>query len=390
MNVSRIFIERPIGTALLAVGLFLVGAVAYFMLPVASMPAIEIPTIRIMATRPGADPATMAASVASPLERRLGEIAGVTEMTSTSSLGSTSTPSRSSTSTATSMLRRATCRPRSTPQPPICRAIFRRCRPIASITRRPMPMRARADLEHDADERDFRRDGFGYRAAHLAGAGRRRGAHRRRRSAGDPRASRPDARRFDGSQLRRRQERRHGRQRSGAHRLRRCAEPDHRAAIQLADDGTRGLQGYRRQEHAERRRRQSRGCRQGRQGNAQLPVFGTVRHVTGRASHHHQDGGRKRHRYGRSGEGCPAAAQGMDSGRHRHFHSNRPHDDNPCFCSRHADHAGPDDPARDVGRIRLPAPRRRRHRRGHHGAAIARRDLRGDVGRRHSRSTISR
>ncbi len=90
MNVSRIFIERPIGTALLAVGLFLVGAVAYVFLPVASMPSIEIPTIRIKASRPGADPATMAASVASPLERRLGEIAGVTEMTSTSSLGSTS------------------------------------------------------------------------------------------------------------------------------------------------------------------------------------------------------------------------------------------------------------------------------------------------------------
>ena len=89
MNVSRIFIERPIGTALLAVGLFLLGAVAYEQLPVASMPAIEFPTVRIMATRPGADPVTMASSVASPLERRLGEIAGVTEMTSTNSLGST-------------------------------------------------------------------------------------------------------------------------------------------------------------------------------------------------------------------------------------------------------------------------------------------------------------
>jgi multidrug efflux pump len=90
MNVSRIFIERPIGTALLAVGLFLAGIVAYEFLPVASMPAVEFPTVRVNASRPGADPATMAASVASPLERRLGEIAGVTEMTSTSSLGSTS------------------------------------------------------------------------------------------------------------------------------------------------------------------------------------------------------------------------------------------------------------------------------------------------------------
>jgi len=89
MNVSRIFIERPIGTALLAAGLFLAGAVAYVFLPVASMPTIESPTIRVSVSRPGADPATMAASVAAPLERRLGEIAGVTEMTSSSSLGST-------------------------------------------------------------------------------------------------------------------------------------------------------------------------------------------------------------------------------------------------------------------------------------------------------------
>lgn len=90
MNVSRIFIERPIGTALLAVGLFLAGAVAYMFLPVASMPTIDFPTIRVMASRPGADPATMAASVASPLERRLGEISSITEMTSTNALGSTS------------------------------------------------------------------------------------------------------------------------------------------------------------------------------------------------------------------------------------------------------------------------------------------------------------
>jgi multidrug efflux pump len=90
MNVSRIFIERPIGTALLAVGLFLAGAMAYIFLPVASMPSMEFPTIRVSVTRPGADPATMAASVAAPLERRLGEIAGVTEMTSSNALGTSS------------------------------------------------------------------------------------------------------------------------------------------------------------------------------------------------------------------------------------------------------------------------------------------------------------
>src|ERR1700730_1111200 len=86
---SEPFIRRPVGTTLLAIGLFLVGAVAYRFLPVASMPTVDFPTINVNATRPGADPETMAATVAAPLERRLGEIAGVTELTSRSSLGST-------------------------------------------------------------------------------------------------------------------------------------------------------------------------------------------------------------------------------------------------------------------------------------------------------------
>jgi len=90
MNFSGPFIRRPIGTTLIAIGLFLVGAVAYTFLPVASLPSVELPTIHVSASRPGADPNVMAATVAAPLERRLGEIAGVTELTSTSSLGSTS------------------------------------------------------------------------------------------------------------------------------------------------------------------------------------------------------------------------------------------------------------------------------------------------------------
>src|SRR5262249_61162988 len=81
------FICRPVGTTLLAIGLFLVGAVAYYSLPVASMPTVDFPTISVSAGRPGADPETMATTVAAPLERRLGEIAGVTALTSSSSLG---------------------------------------------------------------------------------------------------------------------------------------------------------------------------------------------------------------------------------------------------------------------------------------------------------------
>ena len=89
VSFSEPFIRRPVGTTLLAIGLFLVGAVAYRFLPVASMPTVDFPTINDTASRPGADPETMAATVAAPLERRLGEIAGVTELTSRSSLGST-------------------------------------------------------------------------------------------------------------------------------------------------------------------------------------------------------------------------------------------------------------------------------------------------------------
>jgi multidrug efflux pump len=90
MNFSYPFIRRPVGTTLLAIGLFLVGCVAYSFLPVASLPSFELPTVRVTASRPGADPAIMAATVAAPLERRLGEIAGVSEITSVSSLGSSS------------------------------------------------------------------------------------------------------------------------------------------------------------------------------------------------------------------------------------------------------------------------------------------------------------
>src|SRR3569623_2239805 len=90
MSLSEPFIRRPVGTTLLAIGLFLVGAVAYVNLPVASVPNVDFPMIRVSASRPGADPSVMASTVAAPLERRHGEIAGVDQITSSSSLGSPS------------------------------------------------------------------------------------------------------------------------------------------------------------------------------------------------------------------------------------------------------------------------------------------------------------
>src|SRR3979409_553528 len=89
ISISEPFIRRPVGTTLLAVGLFLVGVVAYAFLPVAAVPNVDFPSIRVFASRPGADPSVMAATVAAPLERRLGENAGIDQITSTSSLGMT-------------------------------------------------------------------------------------------------------------------------------------------------------------------------------------------------------------------------------------------------------------------------------------------------------------
>ena len=89
MNFSAFFIRRPVATVLLALGLLLSGAVAYRFLPVSALPSVDIPTVVVFASRPGADPETMGTSIAAPLERRLGEIAGVTELTSVSATGAT-------------------------------------------------------------------------------------------------------------------------------------------------------------------------------------------------------------------------------------------------------------------------------------------------------------
>ncbi len=89
MNISAPFIRRPVATSLLTVALLLSGIIAYRLLPVAPLPEVEYPTITVFANLPGASPDTMASSVATPLERMFGRIAGITQMTSTSQLGST-------------------------------------------------------------------------------------------------------------------------------------------------------------------------------------------------------------------------------------------------------------------------------------------------------------
>jgi hydrophobe/amphiphile efflux-1 (HAE1) family protein len=89
MNISAPFIQRPVATFLLTAALFLSGALAYSFLPMARLPEVEYPTITVFANLPGASPETMATAVATPLERMFGRIAGITQMTSSSQLGST-------------------------------------------------------------------------------------------------------------------------------------------------------------------------------------------------------------------------------------------------------------------------------------------------------------
>jgi multidrug efflux pump len=89
VNISEPFIRRPVATTLLTIGVTLAGALAFKLLPVAPLPQVDIPTISVSASLPGASPEVMAATVATPLERAMGRIAGVTEITSSSALGST-------------------------------------------------------------------------------------------------------------------------------------------------------------------------------------------------------------------------------------------------------------------------------------------------------------
>ena len=89
MNISRIFIDRPIMTALVTLAILIFGIVGYRALPVAALPTVDYPTIQVLASLPGANPETMASSVATPLEREFSTIAGVDNMSSTNSQATT-------------------------------------------------------------------------------------------------------------------------------------------------------------------------------------------------------------------------------------------------------------------------------------------------------------
>jgi multidrug efflux pump len=117
VSISAPFIQRPVATTLIVVAIALGGIVGFTKLEVAALPQVDSPTINVNASLPGASPEIMASSVATPLERQLGRIAGVTEMTSSSYLGSTSIS--------------LVYKPRSMPRAAICPATCQAIRPIA-------------------------------------------------------------------------------------------------------------------------------------------------------------------------------------------------------------------------------------------------------------------
>ena len=119
MNISAPFIRRPIATSLLMAGILFVGVAAYPLLPVAPLPQVDFPTIQVTTQLPGADPITMASSVTAPLARQFAEIPGVSEMTSSSVLGTSSITVQFD-STAMSPPPPATCRRRSMQPPASC------------------------------------------------------------------------------------------------------------------------------------------------------------------------------------------------------------------------------------------------------------------------------
>src|SRR5712664_281314 len=90
MNITAIFIKRPVMTALLMIGIILFGIAGYRALPVSDLPNVDFPTLQVNASLPGASPETMASAVATPLERQFATVAGLDSMVSSSSLGSTS------------------------------------------------------------------------------------------------------------------------------------------------------------------------------------------------------------------------------------------------------------------------------------------------------------
>ena len=311
-SISEPFIRRPVGTTLLAIGLFLVGMVAYVFLPVSAVPNVDFPMIRVSASRPGADPSVMAATVAAPLERRLGQIAGIDQITSTSSLGTTSIQLQFSIGRDIDRAARdvqaainASLADLPTDLPSLPR--FRKANPVGGAG-----VRAGADVEDAVDERDVRRRRYRDRAAHLAGSGRRRSHRQRRRPAGGADRAQPGRALERRDRDRRRAARDHQCQSAGPGRNLQRRPPERDALDQPADAHRGRIPRHHHQEFGRQfrppvRRRRGRGFR------PQQPLDRLVQQAAGGADPDHQAGRRQRHRHRRPGEGAAARTEAVDA-----------------------------------------------------------------------------
>ena len=380
-SISEPFIRRPVGTTLLAIGLFLVGIVAYVFLPVSSVPNVDFPMIRVSATRPGADPSVMASTVAAPLERRLGQIAGIDQITSTSSLGTTSIQlqfsigrdiDRAARDVQAAINASLADLPSDLPSLPR----FRKANPSAApvfvlaLTSKTLTTSAMYDVADTV---------IAQRISQVPGVGEVTV------SGADQPAVRialnPVALSNAGYRDRRRAARHHQRQSAGAGRHLQRRPPERDDFDQQADAHRGRIPRHHHQElgrqfRPPRRRRRRRGFR------PQQPLDRLVQQAAGGPDPDHQAGRRQRDRHRRPGEGADPGTEAMAAGRRRDFDAGRPHRHHPRQRARHAVHAAGDRLPGDGGGVRLPAAADADDRGRRLGAAGAGRHLRRHVARR--------
>ena len=359
MNFSYPFIRRPVGTTLLAIGLFLVGAVAYRSCRSRACPPSICRPSGYRRASPAPIRQTIAATVAAPLERRLGEIAGRDRDHLAESRSAKPRSRCSSISTATSTAPRATCRrrinaaandlPSDLPQQPTFRKVNPAAAPvlILALTSKTIPASAIYDAADTV---------VAQRILQVDGRGRCHG--QRRRTAGHPRPRQSGARRP-----------------RPASRSTTCAPRSSTPTRKARSASSTAMPGPRRSppttscapsrtiRHLVVKAKngnivQLRRHRQHRASDAQQPTRRLVQPAAGGAADRHQAGQRQRHRHGRPYPRAAARDQALDPGRHRHLGPVRPHRDHTGERARHAGDARRRIGAGDAGGVPVPAARR--------------------------------
>ena len=377
-GISAPFIHRPVATTLVMVAIFLVGLVAFPSLPVAPLPQVDFPTISVSAALPGASPETMATSVAQPLERQIAQIPGVSQMTSTSSLGATAITvqfdlDRNIDAAANDIQAAINAAGGPIAEGPADPADLSQGQPVRHAHSHPVgPVRRRPD------HRRRRRGGKHPRPAHQPDFRRVPGAGRRPADPGDPHPDRPGEagreepsaggragadRHCDGRQP----ERRDHRTEAGFHDLRQ-RPADHRRTLERRD---RRL--------SQRRSRARARHRPSRRGSDRHHSGGLVERQAQRLPGRVQAARRERHQHRRGDQEDADEPRGGDSALNSCQGALRPHDDHPRIGQGRRADADTDHRAGRDGDLRLPAQFVGDDHSERDGAAGAARRLRADV-----------